>query len=83
MTTSIFVSSNFYFFSSVNSRPKRAFAPRSPDDLKLGHYIKFTRPGGKLNKGVVKYVGHLPDRDGIYIGVELEGFGKLLSSFAK
>ena len=59
------------------SLPRRAFAPRSPADLKLGYCIKFTRPGGRLSRGTVKYIGHLPTRNEIFIGVELDGHGKL------
>ena len=58
------------------SLPRRAFAPRSPADLKLGYSIKFTRPGGRLSRGTVKYIGHLPTRNEIFIGVELDGYGK-------
>lgn len=55
------------------SLPRRAFAPRSPADLRLGYAIKFTRPGGKLSRGTVRYIGHLPTRTEIFIGVELDG----------
>jgi len=54
------------------SLPRRAFAPRSPADLRLGYAIKFTRPGGKLSRGTVRYIGHLASRNEIFIGVELD-----------
>nr|XP_026692823.1 uncharacterized protein LOC100175371 isoform X2 [Ciona intestinalis] len=64
------------------SLPRRAFAPRSPGDLMLGYCIKFTRPGGKLSRGTVRYIGHLPTRDEIFVGVELDGYdGKHSGTF--
>ncbi|KAG8587098.1 hypothetical protein GDO81_005569 [Engystomops pustulosus] len=58
--------------------PRRPFAPRSVEDLKIGDLVKFSRPGGKISKGSVEYKGQLPGREEIYLGVELEGneFGK-------
>ncbi|XP_059824150.1 uncharacterized protein LOC132393204 isoform X3 [Hypanus sabinus] len=53
--------------------PRRPFAPRSIADLKIGHLVKFSRPAGKIGKGVIKYLGHLPGRQEAYMGVELEG----------
>ncbi|XP_048396366.1 centrosome-associated protein 350-like isoform X2 [Stegostoma tigrinum] len=53
--------------------PRRPFAPRSIADLKIGHLVKFSRPAGKISKGLVKYLGHLPGRQEAYLGVELEG----------
>ncbi|XP_062906968.1 centrosome-associated protein 350-like isoform X6 [Mobula hypostoma] len=52
---------------------RRPFAPRSIADLSIGHLVKFSRPAGKIGKGVIKYLGHLPGRQEAYIGVELEG----------
>ncbi|XP_043557452.1 centrosome-associated protein 350-like [Chiloscyllium plagiosum] len=53
--------------------PRRPFAPRSIADLKIGHLVKFSRPAGKISKGLIKYLGHLPGRQEAYLGVELEG----------
>ncbi|XP_028655543.1 uncharacterized protein LOC114650214 isoform X1 [Erpetoichthys calabaricus] len=53
--------------------PRRPFAPRSTADLKVGNLVKFSRPGGKISKGTIKYLGNLPGRQEIYLGVELEG----------
>ncbi|XP_038658187.1 uncharacterized protein LOC119969067 isoform X1 [Scyliorhinus canicula] len=53
--------------------PRRPFAPRDIADLKIGHLIKFSRPAGKISKGVIKYLGHLPGRQEAYVGTELEG----------
>ncbi|XP_007903611.2 uncharacterized protein LOC103186410 [Callorhinchus milii] len=53
--------------------PQRPFAPRSVADLKIGHVVKFSRPAGKISKGAVKYLGPLPGRHEVYLGVELEG----------
>ena len=38
--------------------------------------IKFSRPGGKKGKDIVKYIGPLPDRSDQYLGLELEDEGK-------
>ncbi|XP_067895983.1 centrosomal protein of 63 kDa-like [Heterodontus francisci] len=53
--------------------PRRPFAPRGIADLKIGHLVKFSRPAGKISKGVIKYLGHLPGRQEAYLGIELEG----------
>uniref|UniRef100_A0A2C9LH93 CAP-Gly domain-containing protein n=1 Tax=Biomphalaria glabrata TaxID=6526 RepID=A0A2C9LH93_BIOGL len=50
----------------------RPFAPRSIADLRNEDVVKFSRVGGKLTQGVVKYVGHLPGRSEAYLGVELD-----------
>ncbi|XP_066283257.1 uncharacterized protein [Branchiostoma lanceolatum] len=55
---------------SVPSRPP--FVPRSPGDVQVGYKCKFSRPGGKISKGSVMYVGHLPGRSEAYLGVELD-----------
>ncbi|XP_041350917.1 uncharacterized protein LOC121369903 [Gigantopelta aegis] len=49
----------------------KPFAPRTPADIKTGDVVKFSRQGGKLSQGTVKYVGHLPGRSDAYLGVEL------------
>ncbi|KAK0047471.1 centrosome-associated protein 350-like isoform X1 [Biomphalaria pfeifferi] len=50
----------------------RPFAPRSIADIRNEDVVKFSRVGGKLTQGVVKYVGHLPGRSEAYLGVELD-----------
>jgi len=42
----------------------------------LNDIIKFSRPGGKISKGIVKYIGPLPDKTDLYLGLELEDEGK-------
>ena len=49
----------------------RPFAPRSPGDVRPNDVVKFSRQGGKLSQGTVKFVGHLPGRSDVYLGVEL------------
>ncbi|CAM4962931.1 unnamed protein product [Rotaria socialis] len=51
---------------------RRPFAPSCINDIHVNDLVKFTRPGGKISKGVVKYVGSLPDRNDQYLGLELE-----------
>ncbi|KAM4045192.1 uncharacterized protein ACNLHF_008992 isoform 2-T2 [Anomaloglossus baeobatrachus] len=53
--------------------PRRPFAPKSLADLNHGDLVKFSRPGGKISKGTIKYKGCLPGREETYLGVELEG----------
>ena len=59
-----------------SSSPKRPYAPSSINDIRLNDVIKFSRPGGKISKGVVKYIGSLPDKSDQYLGLELEDEGK-------
>lgn len=56
----------------------RPFAPRSAADLQIRDVVKFSRQGGKLSQGVIKFIGHLPGRGDIYLGVELDKEGQLL-----
>ncbi len=42
----------------------------------MNDIIKFSRPGGKISKGIVKYIGSLPDKTDQYLGLELEDEGK-------
>lgn len=51
---------------------RRPFCPRSPSDINLEDLVKFSRQGGKISRGIVKYVGHLPGKNDTYLGVELE-----------
>ncbi|XP_048768039.2 microtubule-associated protein futsch-like isoform X5 [Ostrea edulis] len=50
----------------------KPFSPRSPGDINLEDVVKFSRAGGKLSQGTVKFVGHLPGRSDAYLGVELD-----------
>ncbi|XP_025097048.1 centrosome-associated protein 350-like isoform X4 [Pomacea canaliculata] len=49
----------------------RPFAPSSPADIRPDDVVKFSRQGGKLSQGIVKFVGKLPGRSDVYLGVEL------------
>lgn len=64
-------------FSSLMSLTTglKPFSPRSPGDLNLEDVVKFSRAGGKLSQGTVKFVGHLPGRSDAYLGVELDKEG--------
>jgi len=42
----------------------------------LNDVVKFSRPGGKISKGTVKYIGLLPDKREQYLGLELEDEGR-------
>lgn len=56
----------------------KPFAPTSSSDIQLGMAVLVTRSRGQIGRGVVKYVGPLPGRKDMYIGVELgPGQGKL------
>jgi hypothetical protein len=54
---------------------KRPFVPLKPEDIRQGDFIKFSRPGGKISKGMVKYIGPLPERSDVYFGLELDSEG--------
>ena len=49
--------------------------PLKPEDIRQGDFIKFSRPGGKISKGMVKYMGPLPERGDVYFGLELDSEG--------
>ena len=53
----------------------KPFSPHSPGDINLEDVVKFSRAGGKLSQGAVKFVGHLPGRSDAYLGVELDKEG--------
>ena len=61
--------------SRYNIGGRRPFMPRSPADVAIGDVIKFTRQGGRICRGTVKYLGHLPGHNDCYLGVELESGG--------
>ena len=65
------VYNSFKFFFSSLTQGLRPFAPRSPGDVRIDDVVKFSRQGGKLSQGTVKFVGHLPGRSDVYLGVEL------------
>lgn len=56
--------------------PRRPYAPSSISDIRLNDLIKFSRPGGKISKGIVKYIGPLPAKSDQYLGLELDDEGK-------
>ena len=61
---------------SLSRSSKRPYAPLSISDIRLNDTVKFSRPGGKISKGIVKYIGVLPDRSDDYLGLELDDEGK-------
>lgn len=66
---------NFFFFSTSVKEiisKKKPFVPQRVEDIELGDVIKFSRPGGKISRGIVKYIGPLPDRYDSYLGLELD-----------
>ncbi|CAF2979138.1 unnamed protein product [Rotaria sp. Silwood2] len=58
--------------SVETTSPRRPYAPTSITDIRLNDIIKFSRPGGKISKGIVKYIGPLPGKNDQYLGLELE-----------
>lgn len=58
------------------SSPRRPYAPSSITDIHVNDTVKFSRPGGKISKGTVKYIGPIPDKSDQYLGLELEDEGK-------
>ena len=61
---------------SPSFSPKRPYAPSSITDIHVNDLVKFSRPGGKISKGIVKYIGPIPDKSDQYLGLELEDEGK-------
>lgn len=62
---------------TVPRTSSKPFAPKSSSDIQVGMEVLVTRSRGEIGRGVVKYVGPLPSRKDMYIGVELgPGQGK-------
>ena len=57
----------------------RPFMPSSSSDIRLGKRVVVNRTCGNVGRGVVRYVGPLPERNGPYVGVELDYPGRLFS----
>lgn len=72
----------YLFFSALINLTTgmRPFAPRTPGDINIEDVVKFSRQGGKLSQGKVKFVGHLPGRSDVYLGVELDKEGTAIFS---
>ncbi|KAG8034576.1 hypothetical protein G9C98_007652 [Cotesia typhae] len=49
----------------------RPYLPKVPRDLKLDHLVKVISPEGRVLQGKVRYVGSVPGREEIHVGVEL------------
>ncbi|XP_036142047.1 uncharacterized protein LOC105837677 isoform X3 [Monomorium pharaonis] len=49
----------------------KPYLPKIPRDLKLDHLVKIISPEGRVLQGRVRYVGPVPGREDIYVGVEL------------
>ena len=63
---------------SFSASGRRAFSPNTPADINLGNIVKFSRQGGRISRGVVRYLGHLPGKNDTYLGVELEQESKYI-----
>ena len=54
------------------------FAPDTPQQIDVGMTVLVNRRGGGLRKGIVKYVGYLPDKERqVYVGLELRNGGNI------
>ncbi|XP_046734953.1 uncharacterized protein LOC124404664 [Diprion similis] len=49
----------------------RPYLPKIPRDLKLNHLVKVISPEGRVLQGRVRYVGPVPGRQDLHVGVEL------------
>ncbi|XP_020279391.1 uncharacterized protein LOC109852552 isoform X2 [Pseudomyrmex gracilis] len=49
----------------------RPYLPKIPRDLKLDHLVKVISPEGRVLQGRVRYVGPVPGREDVHVGVEL------------
>ncbi|KAK0098469.1 hypothetical protein PV326_008067 [Microctonus aethiopoides] len=49
----------------------RPYLPKIPRDLKLHHLVKVISPEGRVLQGKVRYIGPVPGREDIHVGVEL------------
>ena len=66
----------FSLDTSFDTAGKRPYAPRYPSDIHVGDVVKFSRQGGRISRGIVHYLGHLPGKNDMYLGLELEKDGK-------
>ncbi|XP_044143760.1 uncharacterized protein LOC122933072 isoform X2 [Bufo gargarizans] len=68
--------SSVFYHDSTNAQKAfkcfRVFVPRSPLDLNIGSRVKILLPSGKVGTGIVYKVGHLPGKDELQVGVDLE-----------
>ena len=85
-TSSSSYSTNSTLLTTTSHQPTstkvftKPFAPKSSSDIQLGMEVLVTRSRGQIGRGKVKYVGPLPGRQDIYIGIELgPGQGKFSS----
>ncbi|XP_071557310.1 uncharacterized protein [Temnothorax nylanderi] len=49
----------------------KPYLPKIPRDLKLDHLVKVISPEGRVLQGRVRYVGPVPGREEVHVGVEL------------
>ncbi|XP_034945661.1 uncharacterized protein [Chelonus insularis] len=49
----------------------RPYLPKIPRDLKLDHLVKVISPEGRVLQGKVRYIGPVPGREDVHVGVEL------------
>ncbi|XP_064408190.1 CAP-Gly domain-containing linker protein 4 [Latimeria chalumnae] len=50
----------------------RAFVPHCHLDLQMGHRVKVLLPSGRVGTGTVRFLGHLPNVEEFFLGVDLE-----------
>lgn len=55
------------------------FRPRSTLDIAIGMKVSLHRSDGRLSRGIVRWIGMLPNLPGEYIGVELETQSKFFN----
>ncbi|XP_058855391.1 centrosome-associated protein 350-like isoform X1 [Acipenser ruthenus] len=55
-----------------SSKPNRVFVPHSHLDLRIGHRVRVLLPSGRINTGIVRFLGYLNGMQDFCLGVELE-----------
>ncbi|KAK6474480.1 centrosome-associated protein 350 [Huso huso] len=55
-----------------SSKPNRVFVPHSHLDLRIGHRVRVLLPSGRINTGIVRFLGYLSGMQDFCLGVELE-----------
>ncbi|MGH0180713.1 UNVERIFIED_CONTAM: hypothetical protein FKN15_004904, partial [Acipenser sinensis] len=55
-----------------SSKPNRVFVPHSHLDLRIGHKVRVLLPLGRINTGIVHFLGYLNGMQDFCLGVELE-----------
>lgn len=64
-----------------DSRTLIPFSPTHVNEVNVGMKVCVTRSNGRMSRGIVKWIGTLPNNYGDFIGVELETESKFSDDY--